>query len=625
MRTGESLPAIDYYQSLYDLLAIEGKCRILFALSGEKFIGALFILLYKGAVSFMAGVSDPEYLPLRVNDFMHWSAIVWAKNQGYRYYRLGPIFPELPDDWPIAKVSRFKGKFGGRSVPIIQGSYFLRPEKYLDMAIQELRFLCKPKGTSQGSHRPEADANGVEKKSYFSKISKVLAVYGLRLNADTLQQIIVPIHENNPSPPKTDNSILYRPASGLFSIIKNSAVYKQLFSGTAISQSGMIPLLQRHCDSIVLARCHNEGREKLLLGLDIAKEITRYRQGDPQKVSEVAYKGGLGFDYERPNYLYEDQLDQQNRTEPWADNLGYMLAEQLSRIAQIPLIEPLPNGLKGLVILTGDDDQASLEKYEEQLKIIGNTPITYFLHPLTKHTSETLARLPPTVEIGVHPDALETPGKYDQICTEQTCFIRTLSGNPVRTVRNHGFLNDGYWGHLKTWESCGLELDVNLPGVDGTALNGSFMPFKVRRPDGLFSGHYSLLTAFGDGMVFALRMTDMQAARRIRKVARQIERRNPGVLVFNLHPQNIDSTRGIHEEVVRLAHRKGWQAMGLESYLNWLRKLESLSIQRTSDGWIVETTSDAVVEGIVLKVPIGTNGWKRISLAPWSGRTKVKY
>ena len=104
-------------------------------------------------------------------------------------------------------------------------------------------------------------------------------------------------------------------------------------------------------------------------------------------------------------------------------SLGFLIAEQLARLNGLPLIEPLPYGLKGLIILTGDDDQAYLEKYDKQLKLIHGIPITYFLHPLTRHTAETLAKLPSSVEIGVHPDALETPEQYGSLCAD----IRNLS------------------------------------------------------------------------------------------------------------------------------------------------------------------------------------------------------
>ena len=272
----------------------------------------------------------------------------------------------------------------------------------------------------------------------------------------------------------------------------------------------------------------------------------------------------------------------------------------LAPIMTMPLIEPLPGGARGLVLLTGDDDQAFLDKYDQQLRAIGTTPITYYLVPQTRHTPQTLGALPSTVDFGVHPDALERPDLYDSACAEQTAFVRGLTGRACRTVRNHGYLNRGYLGHLQAWESNGLELDLNLPGVDGTALNGSFLPMRVRRPDGSWSSHFTLLTAFGDGMMLALNMSARAACRSITRLAQQVERDAPAVLVFNLHPQNISQTVALHKKVRWLCARPGWRAMSVERYLDWVKRLDQVCVQHHGGGWTIR--SEEPVEGLVMSV-----------------------
>lgn len=150
-RTGESLAPPDYYLDLWRAFAAERRCVFLFVGHGQRRVAALVLLVDKGASSFLAGVSDPEYLPMRVNDFMHWSAIRWAKQRGLRYYRLGPSFPTVDPEWPIAKVSRFKTKFGGRPRTIIHGSFFRRPEKYRESALTIVNALCVPRSASTKS------------------------------------------------------------------------------------------------------------------------------------------------------------------------------------------------------------------------------------------------------------------------------------------------------------------------------------------------------------------------------------------------------------------------------------------------------------------------------------------
>jgi hypothetical protein len=145
LRSGEQLQSQKYYQHIWDQFSASKNCVILIASHFGKNVAALFLLSDKHAISFMGGVSDPEYLTMRVNDYLHWSAIKWANEQGYTSYRLGPYFPELPEDWHICKIAKFKTKFGAQSIPILQGSYFRNPDKYVEIGCNYIKLLssCK--------------------------------------------------------------------------------------------------------------------------------------------------------------------------------------------------------------------------------------------------------------------------------------------------------------------------------------------------------------------------------------------------------------------------------------------------------------------------------------------------
>jgi len=418
-----------------------------------------------------------------------------------------------------------------------------------------------------------------------------------------------------------EKELYYHAGRPLSRWLKHSPVYHALLPHWTFRGDRLKPIWVNKNGRSCLAFYEVNGTRTLLVGLNIEEEIVRHRQGDPTQADKAVYKGGLGLDYERPDYLFADQLLAKFYSIPWADRLGFALAESYSRIAGYPLIEPLPNGARGLVILTGDDDQAPLECYIAQLRLVGNVPITYFLHPLTHHTSETIKNFPPNVEFGVHPDALDQPGAYSQLCADQVAQIRLLTGKSIRAVRNHGFLNSGYLGHLPAWEKLGLKFDVNYPGVDGKAVNGSFLPMRVRRPDGTWSDHYSLLTMFGDGMLYALKMTPRQAVRRIRNLAQQIENEAPGVMVLNLHPTNVLDTQLLHDAVLNICRRPGWMAMGMESYLDWLEGLEQIRFKSTGPGRF-SLSGPTSMNGLVLRFPV-TNGWYRQPVSLKAGSVKV--
>ena len=124
-------------------------------------------------------------------------------------------------------------------------------------------------------------------------------------------------------------------------------------------------------------------------------------------------------------------------------------------------------------------------------------------------------------------------------------------------------------------------------------------------------------------MIYALDLTDAEGAQRIRKLALQVERSFPGVLVFNLHPQNVGVSPDLHREVIQLANRPGWIALGLESYLHWLKRLRGLRVQIQDPRHVrLECGDGGDVRNLVLRFP-SRGGWQRREVAPWSGHLSV--
>lgn len=132
-RTGESTPDVEYFRELLTGAPSRHVTTLLALDESSSPIGALILAVYKGVAHFLHGYSDPEKLDLRINDFLHFAAIEWAREVQLSFYRLGPYFPEVPADWPVSKVSRFKTKFANMNVPIRQGSIFIHREKYLEL------------------------------------------------------------------------------------------------------------------------------------------------------------------------------------------------------------------------------------------------------------------------------------------------------------------------------------------------------------------------------------------------------------------------------------------------------------------------------------------------------------
>jgi hypothetical protein len=312
------------------------------------------------------------------------------------------------------------------------------------------------------------------------------------------------------------------------------------------------------------------GRTYLLIGSDLGADFCRYRQGDPARASDRHTAPMWGIPGERPFYLFDQQQPEGSENDRQADWWSMALATIVAALLGRSLPPILPHDAPGAIVVTGDDDQAYLEKYREQLELLDGVPITYFLHPLTRHTPDTLAQMGNgrLIECGLHPDALDEPANYSEIFRRQAEWFQHTYGIHPGLVRNHGFLNDGYWGHLPAWLDHKVRVSANLPGVNGRILNGSLMPARVAAGDTL-TPHWSILTAIGDGVRFALGADGPQSAKCIVDLADRIEAsRLPGVIVLNLHPQNVAETAEMHA-AVHTVIAKGFVAMTLGECIDW--------------------------------------------------------
>jgi hypothetical protein len=347
---------------------------------------------------------------------------------------------------------------------------------------------------------------------------------------------------------------------------------KSFFMANAFAGPALIPIVTDEAGLPVWAFMPDAMGSTVLIGTDLAADLTLLRQGDPAAAANRPTEAQWGIAGERPTYLFEGQLQADKPQDRMADWWMWTLRDALIRHARAKADDILPFGAKGMVIVTGDDDQAPLEDYRAQEKLLGSLPVTYFLHPLTKHTRQTMEEhaLGRSVEWEIHPDALDTPNEYDARFDEQAGWFEGLTGRKPSLVRNHGFLNDGYWGHAKAWARHGVTGSSNLPGLDCHVLNGSLLPARLALNNHL-TDHWSILTAFGDGVMFALEWDADTATQAIRAAGQRVIASGvPGILVFNLHPANHERAACMHVAVQNLVEN-GFTAMTLGTALEWFR------------------------------------------------------
>ena len=344
-----------------------------------------------------------------------------------------------------------------------------------------------------------------------------------------------------------------------------------LHSSVALQGLNLCPILTGAAQLTLWAGIPIGQGHLFLVGTDLASDLVRLRQGDPAAALSRPTGAQWGFAGERPTYLFERQLQGRDPADRPADWWLWGLRTALAEHAGLVPDPVLPSGAAGLIIVTGDDDQAALADYRTQRAVLKGLATTYFLHPLTKHDAKSMAEIGAgqTVEWELHPDALESPDEYGVRLAEQARWFSNLTGRPPRLVRNHGYLNDGYWSHARDWIAEGITGSSNLPGVDGCVLNGSLLPARLAL-DGVLSPHWSILTAFGDGVAFIHNWSDRAMFDNVVASGRRIvDSEVPGVLVLNLHPENVARATPMHQAAMHLVERHGFKAMTLGAALDW--------------------------------------------------------
>jgi Acetyltransferase (GNAT) domain len=612
-RTRETLPPFDYYANIMSAFEAQQLAGIAFSLWREVPIAAVFFLADRQSVSFLAGVSDPEHLEKRCNDHVHWSLAMWARARGYLRYRLGPYFPEAPADWGISKVSKFKSKFGGRSFTTIQGSFFRHLAHYRDSAHAHVDLLCS-KELRPAPRTVEIAVPEVEVVQHHMQLFGLTGdhethggrgplIIGSPRGADVERAstalargavaiALLPHVQFCSAFGATLSPVADRVPAVLHSVHGRSHAWGRLRSlhpylefSASQNEPPLEPVVVNQHGRAVWAWQRHGAGGILFVGTDLARDLVRYRQGDPSAVARELNREAWGFAGERPIYLYQGQLEGEAPGERHADWWCWTLRDVLRRkgIVGGPIF---PNDAPGVVIVTGDDDQASLETYEAQLAELGQVPITYFLHHLTKHNRNSINRIfaGHRVEFGLHPDALATPRRYVDLFAEQAHWFERLVGRPAVALRNHGFLNDGYWDHADTWLAHRFKVSANIPGLDGRVLNGSLLPAKLVL-DGRLVDHWSILTALGDGVVFVQGEKDRAAGNVVRELGKQVKNSGvPGAIVLNLHPQNIEHTQDMHTAVRELV-ASGFLAWTIGDLLNWFDRRTQRESERPAQVW----------------------------------------
>jgi serine/alanine adding enzyme len=106
------LADISLFQAAYDLLAPRGMCAVFLARTNCAYIGASFVLLYKGKMLAWYSGTDRNFKANNPGELLKWQAFKWGKAHGYHLFD----FNGAGKPGEVYGPRNFKAKFGGQLV-----------------------------------------------------------------------------------------------------------------------------------------------------------------------------------------------------------------------------------------------------------------------------------------------------------------------------------------------------------------------------------------------------------------------------------------------------------------------------------------------------------------------------
>jgi CelD/BcsL family acetyltransferase involved in cellulose biosynthesis len=128
-RTGATSLPLTHFQELWDRFFDKGFLQLFLAEYQGQRIAGMLVLRFGRAATYWAGSSDHAYQHVRPNNLLMWHAMLWARNQGCRWFELGPVFPAAHPASKMSRIGRFKDSFGGERMYLFEGAKHYRAVK----------------------------------------------------------------------------------------------------------------------------------------------------------------------------------------------------------------------------------------------------------------------------------------------------------------------------------------------------------------------------------------------------------------------------------------------------------------------------------------------------------------
>lgn len=324
---------------------------------------------------------------------------------------------------------------------------------------------------------------------------------------------------------------------------------------------------------------------------DLARSVLLLRQGDPALADRPQRHTMASRRMAKPANMAADIGPYDTGQIPFADLLGRVLVDVVLRQldAPVPMLSTLPASASGVVLFSGDEDNAATANVEQEFAEVaacGARMNLYIMPELTHTTPAAAQRYAEHHDLGPHPDLLNVVD--EPVATRAAEYERQIRvfmdtfGIAPRSIRNHAAGWTGYLDLVHVQQRCGIRMDLNFFSGHYARERehslfspfGSALPMRFCEPGGEMLDVFQQHTHLHDDILFA---PDRDYSYKLMpEVARELFERTlddlisrfPVPLAANFHPGNWNPfSREPALELLSLAREK---RVAVWSYDQWL-------------------------------------------------------
>ena len=110
-RTGAAPHALSHFSGMCRCLGGDARLKLFFAESGRAPVAAVLLHAFKESVFYYGGCSLPDGMKLKANNLLLFSAVLWARQAGYKWFGVGLFECSPGRDAKEYSVGKYKTQF----------------------------------------------------------------------------------------------------------------------------------------------------------------------------------------------------------------------------------------------------------------------------------------------------------------------------------------------------------------------------------------------------------------------------------------------------------------------------------------------------------------------------------